>query len=94
MHVTPTLEAFPPFKGSGYGGFVPSAPYLTEVYTRFMLGYEKELTAQIVKASCKVAGIDHSHKVCYFKMFITIGSEVNCQDEWSASFRRVVINCE
>jgi hypothetical protein len=59
------LDEFPQFDDpKGYAGFVPTAGYLTEVYIMYILLHEKELAAQLAKATGEILSVDHSHKVC------------------------------
>lgn len=60
-------QTFPPFGAftdlNGYGGFVPSAHYLRDLYDDFIEQHEAELSQAISMLSADIAALDHSHKV-------------------------------
>ena len=60
-HILP--DPFPSFFESDFGGFVPSANYLSHVFMSFQAMHEPSLVTQIVKASGDIIGLDHSFKV-------------------------------
>ncbi len=50
----------------GYGAFWPSTKYITECYVKFIFTHEPSLAAQVVKATLRIASLDHHHGVCVF----------------------------
>lgn len=65
-------KSFLPFDDTsphGPHGFVPSAPYLRDLYDKFMEEHRHEIDQMAAMGSGEICAIDHSHKVCKSTIF-------------------------